>query len=78
MPHKLLFADVSSSIDGGFDADRKLTQKIYDKLFWGCNLPIVTPEGEHYHPAWTKRELTIMHDVPGSGLKLFQGSVRNI
>lgn len=46
-----LFADVSRSINGVFDTDRELTQKIYNKLFWGCNLPSVTPEGKQYHPA---------------------------
>ena len=73
-----LFADVSSSIKGGFDTDRKLTRKIYDKLFRGRNLPVVTPAGEHYLPAWTKRELKIIHDVLSPGLKMFRGSVRGI
>lgn len=73
-----LFADVSRSIDGGFDTNQELTQKIYNKLFWGCNLPSVTPEGEQYHPAWTKRELKIMHDVLSSGLQMFRGSVRGL
>ncbi|HEX8459452.1 MAG TPA: hypothetical protein VF656_19325 [Pyrinomonadaceae bacterium] len=73
-----LFADVSRSINGGFDPDQELTQKIYDKLFWGCNLPAVTPEGKQYHPAWTRRELKIMHDVLNSGLRMFRGSVRSL
>lgn len=71
-----LFADVSHSINGDFDADKDLTQKLYDKLFWGCNLPSITPEGEQYHPAWTKRELKIMRDVLSSGLQMFRSSVR--
>jgi hypothetical protein len=71
-----LFADVSRCVNGGFDANRELTQKIYDKLFWGCNLPAVTPEGEHYVPAWTKRELKIMRDVLGSGLHMFRRSLK--
>jgi hypothetical protein len=73
-----LFADVSRSVNGGFDSNRELTQKIYNKLFWGCNLPSVTPEGEQYHPAWTERELKIMYEVLGSGLQMFRRSVRNV
>jgi hypothetical protein len=73
-----LFADVSHSIEGGFDANQRLTQKIYNKLFRGCNLPSVTPEGESYHPAWTKRELNIMRDVLSSGLQMFRSSVRSL
>lgn len=70
-----LFDDVSRSVNGAFDADRKLTKKIYDKLFWGNNLPSVTPEGKSYHPAWTKRELKLMREVLSSGLSLFRSSV---
>lgn len=58
---------------GGFDPDRKLTQKIYEKLFWGCNLQASPPAGKQYHPAWTKQEIMIMHDVLSSG-----GSVAGI
>jgi hypothetical protein len=71
-----LFADVSFSIGGDFDADKGLTQEVYNKLLWGCDLPSVTPEGEQYHPAWTKRELKIMRDVLSAGLQMFRSSVR--
>ena len=67
-----LFDDVSHSVGGSFDTNRKLTAKIYDKLFWGNNIPAVTPEGEHYEPTWTKRELKIMREVLGVDLSLFR------
>jgi hypothetical protein len=67
-----LFDDFSRSVAGNFDAERKLTNKIYDKLFWGNNLPAVTPVGKHYDPIWTKRELKIMREVLGVGLTLFR------
>ncbi len=31
--------------------------KVYDKIFWGCNLPSVTPEGKSYSPIWTNEEV---------------------
>lgn len=67
-----LFDDFSKTVDGNFDADQKKTQKIYNKLFWGNNLPAVTPEGEQFEPVWTKRELKIMREVLGVGLSLFK------
>jgi hypothetical protein len=72
-----LFADMSRSIGGGFDADRELTREIYDKLFWGCNLPVVTPKGKRYDPVWTKRELRAMREVLGSGMEMFRRSVKS-
>ncbi len=67
-----LFDDVSRSVGGNFDPGRKKTKKIYNKLFWGNNLPVVTPEGKSYTPLWTKRELKIMREVLSEGLSLFR------
>ena len=48
---------------------------IYDKLFWGCNLPSVTPEGEHYAPDWSETERSVMACVLGEGLRLFESKI---
>lgn len=66
-----LFDDVSRSIGGRFDTDKNLTKVVYDKLFWGNNLPAMTPEGEHFTPDWTTRELDLIRTVIGQGLKMF-------
>jgi len=71
-----LFDDVSRSVGGDFDADRKKTRKIYEKLFWGTNIPVVTPEGKSYTPIWSKRELKTIRKVLGEGLSLFREKVR--
>ncbi len=73
-----LFDDVSRSVNGSFDADRKLTNPIYDKLFGGNNLPAVTPEGESYHPTWTKKELRIIREVLGAGLAIFKRCISRV
>lgn len=31
--------------------------KVYEKIFWGCNLPAVTPEGKSYSPLWADSEI---------------------
>jgi len=36
----------------------RVLNKAHDKLFYGCNLPSVTPEGKSYSPIWTKEEIT--------------------
>lgn len=38
------------------EADRRLAH-IYDRLFWGGNLPSITPEGEHFTPAWSDEDV---------------------
>jgi hypothetical protein len=33
---------------------------LYDKLFKACNVPSMTPPGEHYEPVWTASETTAL------------------
>jgi hypothetical protein len=67
-----LFTDVSQSINGqDFIVHDPFTDRIYDKLFWGNNLPSVTPNGAHYEPAWSAQEITQLQRVFKSGLELF-------
>jgi hypothetical protein len=40
----------------------------YDKLFWGNNLPAVTPPGERFEPTWSPEELAAIRGVFESGL----------
>lgn len=70
-----IFADLSNSVNGKFDADRKSTRKIYDKLFWGNNLPSVTPSGKKYDPIWTKAEIQLLKKTLADGLDLFRASI---
>jgi hypothetical protein len=38
-------------------------QHVYDKLFYGNNLPSVTPEGSVYQPAFSSRELAVLRSA---------------
>ena len=71
-----LFKDLSNSTNGNFDANKKLTKKIYEKLFWGCNLPTVTPEGKSYEPIWSKKELKIIRETLTLGFQMFREKVK--
>jgi hypothetical protein len=70
-----LFGDLSASVNGDFDPDRKRTQHVYDKLFWGTNLPSVTRPGKQYTPLWSDEELRVMREVLTNGLLLFRKHV---
>ena len=45
---------------------------IYDKLFWGNNLPSLTPKGRHYVSEWSPDELAALAEVLSAGLALFE------
>lgn len=66
-----MFGDISASVGGGFDPDRAQTQKIYRKLFWGSNLPAVTPPGKHFEPRWSRADIRLMRQILGEGLTMF-------
>ena len=66
-----LFEDISISTDGNFDKDKKVTNGLYERIFWGCNIPVVTPEGESFTPTWTTNELKIIRKTLSAGFQMF-------
>lgn len=75
-----LFRDVAASVQAKGAEFAKLDRNeplIYDKLFWGNNLPAVTPEGRSYVPQWTLQETQLLAAVLSTGLDLFESCVRN-
>ncbi len=40
-----------------------LLDKVNDKLFYGNNLPAITPEGKSYSPLWTQEEIQNLRKV---------------
>jgi len=75
-----LFSDVARSIQGRGRAFERLVPQfpgIYQKLFWGNNLPSLTPNGCHYVPEWSSEELAALVEVLGAGLEMFQSSTRS-
>ncbi len=69
--------DISISTNGNFDLDKDLTNSIYNKIFWGCNLPSMTPEGESFTPTWTKKELKIIRETLKLGFQIFVEKVKS-
>ncbi len=49
----------------------------YDKLFWGNNLPSVTPPGERFDPHWSQEELAAIRQVFEAGLEFLEVELVN-
>jgi hypothetical protein len=72
-----MFNDISYSLDRSIlqinVRSRKYSKKeifhIYDKIFWGNNLPPVTPQGEEYHPIFLKKEVYFLKHAFAFALK---------
>ena len=48
---------------------------IYEKLFWGCNLPAVTPEGQKFEPIWSVEECRSLAQLLRLGLAELEAAV---
>lgn len=66
-----LFGDVAYSVGRKFEPVRtKRSDRVYNKLFFGSNLPAMTPPGEKYVPLWTKKERKLLRELMRSGLNM--------
>lgn len=72
------FDDLAWLHDDGESDYAKLSrsaEQSYDKLFWGNNLPSMTPPGERFTPVWSAEELEYIRRVMEAGLKLVEAEV---
>ncbi len=67
-----IISDLAYSVGEIFygDQDKDILIKIYDKLFYGNNLPSITPEGKKYFPEWEVDEIKEIAKVIEDGLKI--------
>jgi hypothetical protein len=72
-----MLSDVAASIGDNsiFAVADKGLKKIYEKLFFGNNLPAVTPEGKSYVPEWSAAEADKIARVFRAGLQDLYGSL---
>jgi hypothetical protein len=50
------------------DMTARGAEKIYDKLFFGNNLPAITPAGVSYEPVWSHDEIETLSRIYRLGL----------
>src|SRR5215472_5056232 len=55
-----LAGDVARAVNEPFEDRGGVLDGIYNKLFFGNNLPSMTPPGEQYQPEWTEKELGLL------------------
>ncbi|MCL2817166.1 MAG: hypothetical protein FWD39_02110 [Clostridiales bacterium] len=73
-----IFTDIAYSTGKKFKGDKRenLISLIYDKLFWGNNLPAVKPEDEEdFIPIWDKKQIKTMKSVMKNGLNIFSKNI---
>ncbi|MDE6671587.1 MAG: hypothetical protein K2K16_05265 [Ruminococcus sp.] len=67
-----MFSDIANSIGKELEPKTRRSDRCYNKLFWGLNLPAVTPEGCEYEPVFTKRERKLIREIMRTGLDIFE------
>jgi hypothetical protein len=70
-----LLADLPRGDNLFASADARATET-YDKLFFGCNLPSITPIGEHYVPVWGATELAVLKHLLLLGIAELRARLR--
>ncbi len=74
-----LFQDVAETVGHSFETTTDgFNTSIYNKLFWGNNLPSVTPPGECYVAEWSAEELSRIHEILSDGFFLFQQHIKMV
>ena len=69
------FTDLTNSVPrvaSAFVGSNRKYSPINEKLFYGCDLPVITPKDMHYIPSWTVEELVDIVTVLRSGLEDIQ------
>lgn len=67
-----LLADLAHTVGQPFPGDRTEgpVQDVYNKLFYGCNLPALRKKGPLYIPAWSAEEIQAILQVLEAGFSL--------
>jgi len=67
-------SDICNSVGKRFwgDSKNKMITKVYDKVFWGSNLPAVTPDNENYTPYFNWAECLLLKVLYRTFVKIFK------
>lgn len=74
-----LFGDLAASVRGRrsdeFRERDAAADNTYQKLFWGNNLPAVTPPGERFVPEWSAAERAELVHIMATGAQLMRAGL---
>lgn len=62
-----LLDDIARSVKASLNDRGPKADKCYDKLFYGNNLPSITPPGEHYGPYFDDHEQRLISEILDRG-----------
>lgn len=66
-----IFGDIALSIpDNEYNDLLDNNKPIYNKIFYGCNLPSVNTTNEKYVPVWTHEEQQVLQNLFEHGIRL--------
>jgi hypothetical protein len=71
-----LFADVARSLGVPLREGSEVLDHVYDKIFWGNNLKMMTPPCESSEPSWSDEELVLIRETMTRGLALVRQGLR--
>lgn len=66
------FSDLLKSVNYTFKGDLDIdnTVDVYNKLFYGLNLPIMQKNGEQYNPNWDEKDIQKLKEILLDGILL--------
>jgi hypothetical protein len=72
-------SDLANSVGETFYGDlrEEVIDMVYNKLFWGNNLPAVTPKGKKYKPIWNGEQRKILVGIAKDGIRIINSYVKN-
>ena len=72
-----IIADIAKTIGTSFYGDKDEITHIYDKLFYGNNLPAICEGNEMQPPIWDEKEISIIFKVLEDSYKIFELSCKS-
>ena len=69
-----IITDLANSVGIEFhgNSDKAIVNEIYNKLFYGNNIPVVKGDGEEFIPDWSTEEMNELSDIITDGIALIK------
>lgn len=67
-----IVSDMTNSLNINFLGDHKENNivSLYNKLFYGCNLPAIRKDNDDYEPEWSQEEQDLITQIVEEGIKI--------
>ena len=74
-----IVGDIANSLSIPFLGNKrtKIIDSVFNKLFYGCNVPALRGDGELYVPKWRWRERICLDQIISEGLQIIEKTLGN-